>query len=114
MKRALLLLGLAGCATTGVAEDYTWTIQTPSAVGRGAVFAFTVRATRVSGKVVNGLEYRYEILRPGGESTSGTGSTGAPQKAQAPLTPGRAVLRVIGTDRKGKDLQVQEAPFEVK
>ena len=116
MRRAFLLLGLAGCATSGVAEDYTWTIQTPTVVGRGAVFPFTVRAMRVSGKVVDGLGYRYEIQRPdgGAAAPSGTGATGGPQKALAPLTPGRAVLRVFCPDRTGKDLKVQEAPFEVK
>lgn len=115
MKRMLWLLGLAGCATSGAAEDYTWTIQTPSVVARGAVFQFTVRSTRVSGRVVDGLDYRYEIRQPGGSgATSGTGATGGPQKARAPLTAGPAVLRVICPDRKGNDLQVQEAPFEVR
>lgn len=114
MKRALLLLGLSGCATAGVAEDFTWAIQTPSPVQRGSVFQFTARATRVSGKVVNGVAYRYEIRASGGNATSGTGYTGEPQKVRAPLTSGPAVLVLTCPDRKGRDVEVQKAPFDVK
>lgn len=115
MKRAMLLLTLAGCATAGTAEDFGWMIQVPSQVNRGAEFQVTVRSMRATGRVATGVEYSYQVLWPGGlQSPRGTGYSGEPLKLRAPPAAGPAMLVVICPNRKGQDIKVQEAPFDVK
>ncbi len=116
MKRAMLLLGLAGCATVGTAEEFTWAVQVPTVVDKGAEFLFTVRATRATGEVVNGVAYRYQIQWPGGSVNSlrYKGYSGEPEKVKARLVAGKATLVVTCVNKDGLDVKVQEVAFEVK
>lgn len=116
MKRAMLLLGLAGCATPGTAEEFTWAVQVPTSVDKGSEFLFTVRATRASGQVVSGVTYRYQIQWPGGSVNSlrYKGYSGEPEKVKARLVAGKATLVVTCENREGLDVKVQEVSFEVK
>jgi len=111
----VLLLGLASCGSPGTAEDFHWTVECPKRVGRGAEFAFTVRAVAAGGGEVPGLGYRYRILwTPGsGSALRHHGSTGSMERAHARVLAGPATLEVLSDDREGRPVKVAEAGFEV-
>ena len=119
MKNAGLvvsLLALAGCSTTGVAEDFTWSVDCPKTVDRGAEFALTVTAVNAAGRPVNGISYRYQILWSGGSSNPlrHRGSTGQSEKVHARMTTGPATIVFTCPNREGLDTKVLETSFEVK
>lgn len=111
----LAALALAGCGTSGVAEDFTWTVDCPKSVDRGAEFLFTLHAAR-AGEPVKGVSYRYQILWTGGSSNPlrHRGSTGEPEKVHARMTTGPATVVFTCANRAGLDTKVLEATFEVK
>jgi hypothetical protein len=110
------LLALLGCGTTGVAEDFKWSVDCPKTVDRGAEFAFTVSAVNAAGEPVKGVSYRYQILWTGGSSNPlrHRGSTGENEKVHARMTTGPATIVFTCPNREGLDAKVLEAAFEVK
>jgi hypothetical protein len=122
MKNAALvvflpaLAAVPGCGTTGVAEDFRWSVECPKTVDRGAEFAFTVTAANASGEPVKGIPYRYQILWTGGSSNPlrHSGSTGRTEKVHARVTTGPATIVFTCPNREGLDAKVLETSFEVK
>jgi len=119
--RAVVLMAaaLAGCALSSVAaEDLTWGVACPKAVDRGAEFSFTVGSyvTNSGGITATGVEYRYQILWPGGSSNPlrHKGRTGEPQKVHARLEPGTATLVVTCENRAGQETKFAGCTFEVR
>src|SRR5262245_1382012 len=110
------LLALAGCATSGVAEDFKWSVECPRSVDRGAEFAFVVTAVNAAGSRVDGVRYRYQILWPGGSSNPlrHKGSTGDKEVLHARMSVGRATIVFTCPNRDGLDTKVLQTTFEVK
>jgi len=112
----VLTAALAGCATPGTAEQFTWSIDAPTTVDRGTEFLFVVNAANPAGEPVNGVKYHYQIEWPGGSliALRHAGSTGEREKVRARLTAGPAVILVTCDNRHGIDTKVLEATVEVK
>src|SRR5689334_20863157 len=110
-----IVAALAGCGTAGSAEDFTWSIDCPRTVDKGAEFLFTVRASTDAGPV-HGVPYRYQILWPSGSSNPlrHKARTGEAQKVHARLAAGTATLVVTSENRAGLETKVVESSFEVK
>jgi hypothetical protein len=118
MKNALLplaLMAVAACASPGSSEDLKWSVDCPASVGRGALFAFTVRAARPGGAEVPGVAYRFHILWAGGgaESLPHPGASGAVQNLHARMTPGTASLVISGAGPDGQERPLARTSFEV-
>ena len=107
---------LSGCATPGTADQFTWSMECPTTVDRGAEFLFVVRSANAAGEPVNGVTYRFQILWTGGSATPlrHYGSTGVDEKVRARLVAGSAVIFVTCANREGMDTLVLETTFEVK
>jgi len=112
----LATAGLSGCASTGVAEDFTWAIDCPKTVDKGAEFTFVVAATGAAGQAVDGVKYRYQILWTGGSTNPlrHKGQSGERQKVHARLAAGPATIVVTCENREGLEKKVLETSFEVK
>jgi len=112
----LPLLILASCASAGTAEEFTWAVDCPKSVDKGAEFAFTVRTSRPGGAEAPGVPYRFQISWAGasGSPLRHRGTSGAAAKMHARMTPGPATLVVTCPDREGLDVKVAEVTFEVK
>ena len=106
---------LAGCSAAGRAEDFTWSIEAPRTVDKGAEFLFTVQASAEAGPA-EGVPYRYQILWPGGSARPlrHQGRTGEPQKVHARPAAGTATIVVTSENRAGLDAKVLECTVEVK
>jgi hypothetical protein len=106
---------LAGCGARGTAEDFTWSIDCPKTVDKGAEFFFTVASSTAAGPV-EGVTYRYQILWPGGSTNPlrHKGRTGEAQKVHARLAVGAATLVVTSENRAGLETKVAECTVEVK
>jgi hypothetical protein len=110
------ILALAGCASRGTAEDYTWLLECPKTVAAGAEFEFAVRTVDPAGQAVSGVKFRYHILWTGGTYAPfrHLAASGAAVKLRAKRDTGPANLVVTCEDRKGKDTRVLETTFDVK
>jgi hypothetical protein len=106
---------LAGCGAQAAAEDFTWSIDCPKTVDKGAEFRFTVRSAIDAGPV-EGVSYRYQILWPGGSShpLPHKGRTGEAEKLHARQAAGPASIVVTCSNRAGQETKVLEFAFEVK
>jgi len=113
---SLAIAALAACGTTGIAEDFKWSVECPKSVDRGAEFAFLVTAVNAGGEPVKGVSYRYQILWTGGSSNPlrHRGSTGENEKVHARMTAGPATIVFTCPNREGLDAKVLETSFEVK
>lgn len=111
----VFMLGLAGCQSAGTAEDFTWAIEVPKTVDRGAEFLFTVKTSK-GGAEVPRAKYRYQILWPegAGNPLRHSGWSGAPEKVHARMIAGKATMIVTAPNREGLEVKVLEAAFEVK
>ena len=107
---------LASCSSPGMAEDFTWSIDCPKSVDKGAEFTFVVKATKGSGATVDGVRYRYAILWPQGSTNPlrHKGLTGDQEKVHAHLATGPATIVVTCENRSGLETKVLETTFEVK
>ena len=107
---------LAGCGTPGTAEEFTWAIENPKTVDKGAEFLFTVKATNAAGAAVDGVKFRYQILWTGGSSNPlrHSGRTGEAQRLHARMVAGPATIVVTSSNRDGLETKVVECTFEVK
>jgi len=114
--KSLPLLILASCASAGTAEEFTWTVECPKSVDKGAEFSFTVRSARAGGVEAPGVSYRYQISWTGGSGSPlrHRGTSGAISKVHARMTPGPATLVITCPNREGLDVKVAEVTFEVK
>src|SRR5262245_29516085 len=85
---------LGGCKTAGTAEEFTWSVELPKEVDRGAEFALLVKTTNSAGEAVNGVFYRYQILWPQGSANPlrHKGSSGELEKVKARLVTGPATI----------------------
>jgi hypothetical protein len=112
---AVVLL-LAGCASPGTAEDFTWSIEAPKTADKGAEFTFVVRALSAAGQMVDGVKIRYQTVWPGGSPNPlrHRGRTGEPVKVHARVLPGPATILVLSENREGMEVKVAETTFEVK
>ncbi len=116
---AVLLSSLAvlgGCASPGTAEEFTWSIEVPKTVDKGAEFALLVKTVREPDLAIEGVEYRYQIHWTGGSSAPlrHRGATGEGVKVRARMAPGPATILVTSENRDGLDVKVLEAVVEVK
>lgn len=112
----LSLAVLTGCPQIGTAEEFTWSVECPKSVDRGAEFVMTVRTVNSSGQAIDGVKYRYQILWTAGSSNPlrHRGSSGEPEKVHARMATGPATVVVTCPNREGLDVKVAEARFEVK
>ena len=109
------LLALAACVSAGTAEDFTWSVECPKTVDKGAEFLFTVNAVR-NGAVVPNAKYRYQILWPEGSGNPlrYSGWSGTPEKVHARMVAGKATMVITAANREGLDVKLLETTFEVK
>lgn len=119
MKRlfiVVLTLAVAGCASRGTAEDFTWLMECPKVVEPGAEFQFAVRTVDSGGQAVKGVKIRYQIQWPGGSANPfrHAATSGTTVKVRAKRDTGPATLVILCEDRKGQESKVLEAAFEVK
>lgn len=119
MKKMLLVvlpLALAGCASRGTAEDFTWLIECPKTVEPGAELQFAVRTVDAGGQAVNGVRFRYQIQWTGGSALPFrfSAASGTSVKLRARRDTGPAALIVSSENRQGREVKVLEAAFEVK
>ena len=107
---------LGGCKSAGPAEEFTWAVELPKEVDRGAEFTLLVRATNSAGVAVNGVFYRYQILWPQGSTNPlrHKGVSGEPEKVKARMATGPATIVFTCANREGLDVKVLEGRFEVK
>jgi len=111
---AMAILG--GCKSAGTAEEFTWSVDLPKEVDRGAEFNLVVRTANSSGAAVNGVFYRYQILWPQGSANPlrHKGVSGEPEKVKARMVTGPATIVFTCANREGLDVKVLESKFEVK
>ena len=107
---------LGGCKSAGTAEEFTWSVDLPKEVDRGAEFTLIVRTTNSAGAVVNGVFYRDQILWPQGSANPlrHKGVSGEPEKVKARMVTGPATIVFTCANREGLDVKVLESRFEVK
>ncbi len=107
---------LGGCKSAGTAEDFTWSVELPKEVDRGAEFTLVVKTTSSAGEAVNGVFYRYQILWPQGSANPlrHKGASGEPEKIKARMVTGPATIVFTCLNREGLDVKVLESKFEVK
>ena len=116
MLAVAVLASLAACSGAGLAEDYTWKIEAPAQVDKGADFAFKVVTTNPAGEAVEGIGYHYQIQWPGGtvQPLRRRGASGLEERRRAGLTPGNSVLVVTCENREHAIVKVAEATVTVK
>jgi hypothetical protein len=114
--RIVPFLALSSCATAGTAEKFQWSVDCPRVMNMGAEFTFTVHAVRPGGPEVAGVTYRYQILWSAGSGSPlcHQGSSAAPNRVHARMTPGPATLLITCENLRGVDVKVAETTFEVK
>ena len=107
---------LGGCKSAGTAEEFTWSVDLPKEVDRGAEFNFIVKTVNSSGLPAPGVTYRYQILWPQGSSNPlrHKGVSGEPEKVKARMVTGPATIVFTCANREGLDVKVLESKFEVK
>lgn len=107
---------LAGCKSAGTAEEFTWSVECPKQVDRGAEFLLVVKTTNSAGAAVSGVIYRYQILWPEGSPNPlrHKGSSGESEKVRARVIPGPATIVFTCPNREGLETKVLETRFEVK
>lgn len=117
------LLGAAGCASPGTAEDFTWAVDCPKTVDKGSEFAVTVRSSKsmesdagLKEQEISGVTYRWQIQWTGGSSAPllHAARSGDAVKIRARLTPGQATLLITSLNKSGLDVKVAETKIEVK
>lgn len=114
---SLVMMALpGGCKSVGTAEDFTWSVDLPKAVDRGAEFTLVVKTTNSAGAAVNGVPYRYQILWPQGSANPlrHKGASGEPEKIKARMVAGPATIVFTCVNREGLDVKVVESMVEVK
>jgi hypothetical protein len=113
---SIAVAALGGCKQIGTAEEFTWSVELPKEVDRGAEFTVIVRTTNSAGAAVNGVTYRYQILWPQGSANPlrHKGASGEPEKVKARMVTGPATIVFTCPNREGLDVKVLESKFEVK
>jgi len=116
MAMVMLASLWTGCVVAGTAEEFTWSIQVPKTVDKGADLVFQVKAVNASGEQVIGVRYHYQILWTGGSSSPlrHKGRTGEDETIRARIVAGPATLVVTCENKSGVLIKVGEAQFEVK
>jgi hypothetical protein len=116
LSAVVCLLALSACASRGGAEDFTWLIECPKTVERGAEFEFAVRTVDAGGQAVKGTKFRYQIQWTGGSANPFrfTAASGATVRLRARRDPGPAAIIVSCENREGREVKVLEFAFEVK
>jgi hypothetical protein len=111
-----VIVSFAGCKSAGTAEQFTWTVDCPKQVDRGAEFLFTVKTADSAGADVKGVLYRYQILWPEGSSNPlrHKGASGESEKVRARMSAGTATVVFTCPNKDGLDTKVLETRFEVK
>lgn len=111
-----MITALAGCKSAGTAEEFTWSVECPKEVDRGAEFTLLVKTTNSAGAAVSGVFYRYQILWPAGSANPlrHKGVSGESEKVKARMVTGPATIVFTCLNREGLDVKVLETKFEVK
>lgn len=111
-----VVLSFAGCKSAGTAEQFTWAVECPKQVDRGAEFLFLMKTADSAGAEVKGVAYRYQILWPEGSSNPlrHKGLSGESEKVRARMSAGTATVVFTCPNKDGLETKVLETRFEVK
>ena len=119
MKRLLALLVIAFVAAPGCKtyvpydQGFTWKINVPERVSRGADLVFTIEVFDPEGHPAQGLSYFWSPQWVGLNGLSHKGKIFKKHSIRAKGSPGKADLIILTKDQNGMLKQVASASFEV-
>ena len=119
MRRTLLGIAavalMAGCKAAAPAANYQWSVKAPSqvALASKSKLRFTVETRTPDGQVVAEVPYRWVVEWVGLHGSEHQGYSGREQDITVKGGPGKASVRILGSQGEDKKVEVARAEFDV-
>jgi hypothetical protein len=110
----VLLLGMSGCRTWALKDDYQWAVQMPrKSLNRGEAFQFRVETRDKAGNPVAGVSFLWAVDWVGLNGSRHKGRSYESLDIRSKGAVGEAFLRLYAYDAEGNVVQVLKEPFQV-
>jgi hypothetical protein len=119
VQRTLLGLAavalMAGCKHAAPAAGYQWSIKAPAQVtlGSKSKLTFVVETRTPDGQMAVDVPYRWVVEWVGVHGVEHQGYSGKEQEISVKGGPGKASIRVLGSQGEDKKVEVAHASVEV-
>ncbi|HEX7901630.1 MAG TPA: hypothetical protein VF950_27980 [Planctomycetota bacterium] len=110
----LIVLGLTGCRSWALKDDYQWAVQMPrKSLNRGEALQFRVETRDKSGNPVAEVSFLWSVDWVGLNGSRHKGRSYEPLDIRSKGGSGEAFVRIYAYDADGNVVQVLKEPFQV-